>query len=382
MDNKTVEERTIFLGIVGSTAYGTNTITSDEDIAGICIPTLDYYIGSKKFDQADKWLDESGEKIDKTIFSIDKALELITDNNPNCLDMLFLPERCVKICKPEWKKIVDIRDKFISKKCKHTFSGYAFAQLEKINTHRSYLLYPVKKPDRKQYGLKDKSIFPDTQIEVISKLGIDYISFNDKDSFYKEMNQIVSNDMMTVFRKYLDPELVPLVMQEFIKGQKTYLRTFESISSTFLKEEYVDAAKNEMRYLTSYKNWKRYEEWKKNRNPKRQALEEKCGFDSKHASHLIRLERMGIEILEGKGVLVDRTNIDAEELLSIRMGNYKFETILEMSRKNQDKMDELYTTSKIPNQPDRNLIEQKKMEILEKYLFGKGNIWQRLSRLF
>lgn len=371
MDLKTVEERTIFLGVLGSTAYGTNLPTSDEDVGGVCIPTKDYYIGTKKFEQANKWVDENGNKIDKTIYSFDKIIDLATDNNPNCLDYLFLPERCIKICKPEWKKILAIRDSFISKRCKHSFSGYAFAQLERIQTHRSYLLSPVKKPSREQFGLSEKSIFPETQVEIIAKLGFNYIDFNDKDSFYREVNQVVDNEMMIIFRKYLAPEVVPFIMQEFKKGQTEYLRTFESIASMYLKEEYVSQAAKEMKYLTAYKNWKRYEDWRQSRNPKRQELEAKCGYDSKHASHLIRLEKMGIEILEGKGCRVDRTGIDADELLNIRLGNVAWEKVLEMSRANQAKLDGLYETSTIPHQPNRKLIENTKMEILESFLFSK-----------
>lgn len=371
MDLKKVEERTIFLTQVGSHAYGTNLPSSDEDVGGVCIAEKQYYIGTKKFEQANKWVDADGNKIDKNIYSLDKALDLISENNPNMLDYLFIPERCVKKITKEWEKVLAVRDRFISKKCKHTFSGYAFAQLERIRTHRSYLMSPVRKPTRQEFGLPDKSIFPDTQVEVIAKLAFNYIDFNDKDSFYREVNQVVDNELMTIFRKYLAPEVVPFIMQEFKKGQNEYLRTFESIASMYLKDEYVGKAAQEMKYLTAYKNWKRYEDWKQSRNPKRQELEAKCGYDSKHASHLIRLQRMGIEILQGKGCRVDRTGIDADELIDIRLGNVAWDSILEMSRANQEKLDSMYAESTIPHQPDRNLIEKVKMEILEDYLFSK-----------
>ncbi|MEK6883884.1 MAG: nucleotidyltransferase domain-containing protein, partial [Nanoarchaeota archaeon] len=281
MDYKTVEDNTIFLGVVGSYAYGTNMPdgSSDFDESGCCIPPKEYYIGTKKFEQADKWVDLDGNKIDKVIYSIDKIINLCLDNNPNCLDLLFLPERCIKFLKPEYEKLLSIRDAFISKKCKHTFSGYAFSQLDRIKTHRSYLFNPIQKPLREEFDLPDRSIFPDTQIELIAKLSTDYISQNSKDGFQRELTQIVDNEMSQIFRKYLDSELVPLVIQEFKKGQTEYLRTFESISSLYLKDEFLGIAANEMKYLSAYKNWKRYEDWKKNRNPKRQVLEAKCGFD-------------------------------------------------------------------------------------------------------
>lgn len=369
MDYKIVEENTIFLGIVGSTAYGTNLPESDKDQGGVCIPPKQYYIGNQSFNHADKWYDQNGNKIDKTIYNFDKIIDLMIDNNPNCLDYLFLPERCILKCKPEWTKILEIRDSFISKKCKYTFSGYAFSQLERIQTHRSYLLNPISKPSREEFKLPEKSIFPETQVQLVAKIAFDYIDINNRDQFYREVNQVLDNELMTVIRKYLDPSLVSLVMQEFRKGQKEYLRTLESISSIYLKDEFLDMANKELRYLSAYNNWKRYEDWRKNRNPKRQELEAKIGWDSKHGSHLLRLLRMGIEILEGKGVQVDRTNIDAEELKNIRLGNVKYELVLEEATKLNEKLDSLYETSNLPWEADRKKIESVKIEILENYLF-------------
>lgn len=80
---------------------------------------------------------------------------------------------------------------------------------------------------------------------------------------------------------------------------------------------------------------------------------------------------MGVEILEGKGVLVDRTRIDAEELKEIRLGNVSFEIVLNEAKKLEERLNSLYETSNLPWQPNREKIENVKMEILEKYLFSK-----------
>lgn len=372
MDNKTVEDRTIFLGVVGSTAYGTNIKnSSDEDFSGVCVPNKESYIGSKKFEQANKWTDSNGDKIDKTIYSIDKIVDLMLDNNPNCLDLLYLSDRSIRIIKPEWERILAVRDEFISKKSRYSFAGYSVAQMNRIYTHRSYLLNPIKEPTRKEYDLPEKSIFPDTQYEIIAKLAADYIPLESKDEFYREMSMVVDNEANTIFRKYCEPHLVPLVMGEFKKGQKEFLGMISSISGMFLKDEYVSMAKKELSYLSSFWNWKRYEEWKKNRNPKRQELEKKCGFDGKAGSHALRLSRMGVEILEGKGVRVDRTGIDADYLLDIRLGNVPFEKVLEETRVLEERSKELYITSSLPYQPNRKLINSIKMDIIEKYVFSK-----------
>ncbi len=47
--------RTIFLTQHGSHAYGTNIETSDYDFKGVCIPTIDYFLGfDKNFEQLER----------------------------------------------------------------------------------------------------------------------------------------------------------------------------------------------------------------------------------------------------------------------------------------------------------------------------------------
>ena len=46
------------------------------------------------------------------------------------------------------------------------------------------------------------------------------------------------------------------------------------------------------------KHWDSYQTWKTHRNPARAELERQHGYDTKHAMHLIRLMRMGLEVLE------------------------------------------------------------------------------------
>lgn len=370
MKNNEVEQRTIFLGITGSTAYGLNTPESDEDVGGICIKPLEYYIGLKKFEQADKWTDENGEKIDKTIYSIDKAVQLMLDNNPNMLNLLYLPERCVKFNSEYWQVFLDNRDDFLSKNIRWRFSAYAFAQLSKIDTARSYLNSPVSKPNREDFGLPEKSIFPETQVENIAKLSDRYITDEFKDEFYSELNHVNDYYVHNLLQKYI-PDRVALknALEEYKLGQTSFLRVFESISTNFLAEEYRGQAHNELRYITAYKNWKRYEDWKKGRNPKRAAIEAKCGYNAKHGAMMIMLQRQAIEMLAGKGLLLDRTNIDRSYLMDIRQGNIQFDEILKESESNNLEIERLFETTTLPANPKINKIEQLKMEVIEKYLW-------------
>lgn len=65
------------------------------------------------------------------------------------------------------------------------------------------------------------------------------------------------------------------------------------------------------------------------RNPARAQLEQEHGYDTKHAMHLIRLLRMGLEVMRDGQLQVFRP--DATELLEIRDGRYSLAEILEMA---------------------------------------------------
>src|SRR6185436_7068494 len=72
----------------------------------------------------------------------------------------------------------------------------------------------------------------------------------------------------------------------------------------------------------SLKAWQHFVTWRAERNPQRAELETRYGYDTKHAMHLIRLLRMGEEVLSGKGVIVRRP--DAADLRAIREGAWTY----------------------------------------------------------
>jgi len=80
-------------------------------------------------------------------------------------------------------------------------------------------------------------------------------------------------------------------------------------------------------YKQTKEEYNRFWEWRNNRNPIRMAMEEEFNFDGKHAMHLVRLLRMGEEVLTTGQIIVKRP--DADELLGIRNGSMTYEEIVE-----------------------------------------------------
>jgi hypothetical protein len=118
------------------------------------------------------------------------------------------------------------------------------------------------------------------------------------------------------------------------------------------------------------KEWQSYDTWIKQRNKKRFETETRAGYDTKHASHLIRLLRMGHEIISTGKVNVDRSEIDAEELLAVkRHGVWSFEKLVEYAEKMQDELDKLYVENPcgLPKKPNIKKIEKVFLTMLDEF---------------
>jgi hypothetical protein len=132
-------------------------------------------------------------------------------------------------------------------------------------------------------------------------------------------------------------------------------------------DEWIDIMMREKAYINSMNEWNAYQTWKINRNKERAKMEKNFGYDSKHALHLVRLLRTGLEILEKGEVLVFRP--DREELLAIRNGAWTYEELVEYANKCEQKAIELYETTSLPKNPNRAFLDGLCCEIIEEYIY-------------
>lgn len=98
---------------------------------------------------------------------------------------------------------------------------------------------------------------------------------------------------------------------------------------------------------------------------KRKELVMKVGYDSKNAAHLIRLLRMGIEFLVEGELHVERS--DAENLLSIKRGEWPLEKVKEEAERLFKLAEEAYVRSSLPPKPDEKRAERLCMDIISRY---------------
>jgi len=123
--------KTIYEILYGSRAYGTATGSSDNDIRGILLPTLEESLSMKPL----KDLRVQKEKEDRIMYPIQKFFKLAIKSNPSVFEWLFVPPSCIYIMEEPAKLIRDRRDIFISQEAYHRFKGYAqseFSNLTKL----------------------------------------------------------------------------------------------------------------------------------------------------------------------------------------------------------------------------------------------------------
>jgi len=178
-----------YLCQMGSVAYGCSSDDSDIDIYGFSIPNknmifphLDGHIEGfgkkpKKFDQ---WQEHhikdnsSNKEYDITVYNIVKYFQLVMDNNPNMIDSLFVPRRCVLHSTQVGEHLRERRHQFLSKKAWHTFKGYAYAQLNKCKNKKIH-----------QY------------VELCKKLGFNvYMSLDEFDAYVYKWGRVSKPDQL------------------------------------------------------------------------------------------------------------------------------------------------------------------------------------------
>lgn len=314
--NFNIKERTIYFVRHGSYCYGTNTPTSDIDYKGVCIPPRSYYLGfTQNFEQYEH-MGSKSDGVDEVIYSLNKFAKLAADCNPSIIEVLYVADEDIVEIDEFGEELRSIRDEFLSKKARYTFAGYMMSQVKRIKTHRSWLLNPPKSmPNRKDFSLPESTKVSQSELGAF-------------DAAVKEGIEIeLPKDVLTLFMR-------------------------------------------EKQYQTAKTHWDQYVNWQKSRNPARAELEAKFGYDVKYAYHVIRLGRMGCEILEQHKVIVKRP--DREELLRIRNGAWSYDQLLEEAEKLDARAAELYETSSLRKSPDRNLLDEHVIFIVERYLNLNG----------
>ena len=354
----------IFEGIVGSQAYGIATPTSDVDIKGVFMMPLN---GLLNFDYVEQVSDE---KNDTTYYELRRFLQLVQTNNPNILELLNLPEDCILFKDPIFDKVLDQKERFISKICKFSFGGYAVEQIKKARGLNKKI---VKQFDEKRKGVLDFCFVPHKQGSVPV---IEYLAENFPNATYSDVGLSAIAHMRYTYGAYLrTPEQI--AKAGYFKGIVSDPETSNDVSlSETEKDENPSFILqfNKDGYSTYCREYKEYWDWVEKRNPHRFAdnMLHGGGYDGKNLAHCHRLLDMAIEIGEKKGINVRREN--REQLLSIRRGEYDYELLIKEANEKIEKMDAVFDSSDLPEKIEQEFVNELLLEMRKERYFLNGEI--------
>lgn len=127
-------------------------------------------------------------------------------------------------------------------------------------------------------------------------------------------------------------------------------------------EEPGAARQAHQQFRAAQRRWASFVTWAERRNPARAALERAHGYDTKHAMHLVRLMRMGVEALTHGDLRVRRE--DAAALLAIRDGALSFDELLAEAEHLTREMEHAARTSPLPAAVDTAVVDALALELM------------------
>jgi predicted nucleotidyltransferase len=339
-----LRQRTVLLTLAGSRAHGTATAESDLDVIGVAVPSRVQALGVFQAFEQENRPDElavfvdllppdeqkiaATSKLEGTVYELRKLVGLAAGANPNILELLFCRDQEVRVSTAIGDQLREGRDLFISAKCRHTFGGYAASQLNRIRLHhRWHHDGPVGPPERAEFGLPEMTTLPKSQIDAAEAAVRTQL-----DRWELDLSEV---DAAT--RIDIETRVAKTLSEWGLAGDEA--RWGAAARWVGLEDNLIHVMQQERRWRAARGEWQRYRRWLKNRNPHRAALEAAHGYDTKHGAHLVRLLRMGLEIVTTGAVNVWRGDIDADELLHIRNGGWSYEELLDRTASARDSLE-------------------------------------------
>lgn len=307
---KPLGDNVILLGLGGSYAYGTNNENSDIDIRGVATHSPEDILTRKGFDQV------VNEATDTTVYSLEKIINLLSNCNPNTIEILGLEPWQYLYVSDVGQALIDNADMFLSKRAVHSFGGYANSQLRRLDNKAVRL---VNQEQREHH--------------ILASIENARYSYPEKYFYYPEDS----------IRLYIDKS-----------EQEDYdTEIFMDVSLKHYPLRDYKCMWSEMNNIVK--------DYSKLGKRNQHAIEhDKL---AKHMTHLIRLFLMCFDILEDGKIVTYRTK-DHDFLMEIRNGKYLddnrqptkefYEIVDEM----ENKLEYLKEHSQLPSNPDYNRINK------------------------
>ena len=356
------KENILLKCLVGSHCYELNHEKSDEDYRGIFIlPKYEYESMDNRKISFIPYLNQiNDEKNNEVYYELKRFIELLTQGNPNCIEILFLDDKYYKIKHIILKELFDNKEQFLNKTFANSLLGFIQSQIRKAkgSNKKSFnpidkkiktpldFCYVLQKNNRKIISLPLKDFLSKNKINQLS-CGISQIP-NTRDNYNlfwdrKQQrlffnNKNIFNELELFIRKKFNlKKSLGYKGIELDENRSNSLR----LSKIPLKEKYVCQFSFQNQAYNDYlKNYNEYWNWVRERNEQRY-IDNKLaskGYDTKNLSHCWRLLKMLEYFLDNN--ILKITAVDKSTIFKIKSGYYEYDYLI-------DKINVLYEECKI-----------------------------------
>jgi len=375
--NFNLRDATIYLVLAGSRAYGTNNPNSDFDIRGIAISPIETYVGIlDKFEQVvdlpkapkNHWKNYSDlipPDSDLQVMELTKFAKLACNANPSILETLFT-EKGIYLEHPVMKKLLDIKQEFLTKKCKNAFCGYAKSQLHRAVRHQRWSVGEVPtEPKRSDFGLPDYKELSSDQFGAafaILKTEVDKFEIKQND-LPDDLKTDLFNAMRTMLKKtwqgiHLD-EPFPIGYGKKFEKMTDAIADLAATEMQF-SFNFIELLRKERKYRLAKDHYNEFLDWQKERNPERAAIEKEFGVDLKHCGHLVRLMQVGREIGTHRRMRVYRDNADEIKRIrsgeAFKTGEWSLNKFIEFAKSEDEELEKIFEASGLPDKPNMRKV--------------------------
>jgi predicted nucleotidyltransferase len=342
----------LFECFAGSRAYGTTVAGSDEDIRGIfAVAASAYLVLSRPPDQLS---DERGNVV---YYSLRRVIELLSQANPNVLELLFMPDDCIRKSSPEMAMLVANRNLFISKQCADTHAGYAMSQIKRAKGQNKW----INNPQPEAAPSKEDFCFvipknPETDSPPARPIPLRTIGWN-----LNEYHAARLEHSRDTYRLYRYGERSKGVF----RGDVLVCESIpEEDEPTHFAGLLLYKEQGWQQALVDHKN---YWAWRRDRNDARWQQQERgeLDFDSKNMMHTVRLLLSGKSLMERGEPIVRFSGDELALLMSIREGKMRFEEIMSLSNSIISDCERLKAAARLPEGCDRAAAEALLREMTE-----------------
>ena len=321
--NEHLGNNIILIGLGGSYAYGTNTENSDLDIRGCALNTKEEILTNKNFEQF------VNEETDTTIYSFNKLVSLLSNSNPNTIEIMGLKPEHYLYIHPIGQELLNNAHLFLSKRAVHSFGGYANQQLRRM--------------------------------ELLCNRNV---SQSQKEQFILNTINNAMYDIKLAYQDFTDEEIKLYIDKAVQEGYDTEIFMDVNLKHYPLRD--YCSVWNEMKSIVSSYN-------KIGKRNEKAITHNKLG---KHMMHLIRLYVMCLDILEKEQIVTYRET-EHDLLMDIRNGKYldsndqPIPEFYEMVDDYEKKLDYAKLNTSLPDSPNYKKISEFVMNVNERVVKGE-----------